>query len=62
MIQHVQKRNFLEDKVTADTTIYAKWVKTSDTVPESPKNITTSESKSKSAKISWDAVSGANKI
>lgn len=53
--------NFLEDKVTEDTTVYAKWVKISDTVPESPKNITTSESKSKSAKISWDAVSGATK-
>ena len=53
--------NFLEDKVTEDTTVYAKWVKTSDTVPEAPKNITTSESKSKSATISWDAVSGATK-
>jgi len=48
--------NFSKDKVTAKTTLYAKWVVT----PAVPKSILVNKLSSKSIKISWSRVSGAS--
>ena len=52
--------NFLEDKVTEDTTVYAKWLKTSESVPTAPTNIKDKDNMSSKITVTWDKVSGAD--
>ena len=51
--------DFANDKVTADTTIYAKWNSVDDVVPLRPENIATSEKDGSSITLKWSAVDGA---
>ncbi|PGM56125.1 InlB B-repeat-containing protein [Bacillus sp. AFS053548] len=48
---------FSSDKVTTNTTLYAKWI---ITPPTAPKSITVTKSSSTSLKIAWSKVSGAS--
>ncbi|QKE72348.1 hypothetical protein HPK19_05825 [Arthrobacter citreus] len=48
---------FSSDKVTTNTTLYAKWTVTP---PAAPKSITVTKSNSTSLKIAWSKVSGAS--
>lgn len=54
-----QKWDFANDKVTADTTIYAKWNSVDDVVPLRPENISTSDKDGSSITLNWSAVDGA---
>ena len=54
-----QKWDFENDKVTADTTIYAKWNSVDDVVPLRPENISTSDKDGSSITLKWSAVDGA---
>ncbi|WP_129689302.1 InlB B-repeat-containing protein [Gottfriedia acidiceleris] len=47
--------NFTKDRVTANTTIYAKWV----AIPAKPSNFKATKSGKSSAKLTWSSVSGA---
>ncbi|MFF2877084.1 InlB B-repeat-containing protein [Gottfriedia sp. NPDC057991] len=47
--------NFANDRVTANTTIYAKWV----AIPAKPSNFKATKSGKSSAKLTWSSVSGA---
>lgn len=51
--------DFANDKVTVNTTIYAKWYSVDDVVPLRPENITTIEKDGSSVTIRWSAVDGA---
>lgn len=53
------KWDFANDKVTADTTIYAKWNSVDDVVPLRPENISTSDKDGSSITLNWSAVDGA---
>ena len=54
-----QPWNFETDKVTSDTTLYAKWIAVDDVVPVRPENISTSAKDGNSITLTWSAVEGA---
>lgn len=52
--------DFMNDKVTEDTTIYADWVRRSDIAPDAPKAPTVENADHTSVSIKWDSVEGAD--
>ncbi len=54
-----QKWDFANDKVTEDTTIYAKWNSVDDVAPVRPENVATAEKDGNSITLKWSEVDGA---
>ncbi|MCD7827914.1 MAG: leucine-rich repeat protein, partial [Clostridiales bacterium] len=53
------KWNFTEDKVTSNTTLYAKWNAVDTVVPVRPEGVSTSAYDGASVTLTWSAVDGA---
>lgn len=58
---YTKKWDFVNDKVTGDTTLYAKWVKTDEALPENAMISDVYEATATTTQISWNSVSGAEK-
>lgn len=54
-----QKWDFMNDRVTENTTIYAKWGKNDEIVPKVPGDLATSDASATAAKVTWATVDGA---
>ena len=54
-----QKWDFQNNRVTADTTIYASWAKASEVIPEAPKALTETKVTGNTVTITWEVSDGA---
>lgn len=52
--------DFMADKVTEDTTIYAKWARRTDIAPDAPKAPFVEAGDHESITVKWDSVDGAD--
>lgn len=53
------KWDFMNDRVSADTTIYANWEKSTDVAPQKPTGLSSTAATGSTVTVNWQAVDGA---